>query len=149
MKKNEVLPVGERKTVLVAEDEAAFRVILVEALRGAGYRVKEAGDGVEALVTLNRCKTAIDVLVTDINMPGLDGYRLIGAALDLRPALRVVMMTGYKNATAPKMDSASTIPIFYKPVPIFDLVDAVGDVLVHPPPSACQALDVLRQLNAA
>lgn len=149
MNKNRALPAETRKTVLIAEDEAAFRVVLAEALGDAGYRVKEAGDGVEALVTLNRCKATIDVLVTDINMPGLDGYRLIGAALDLRPALRVVMVTGYTNATAPKLDSTASIPIFYKPVLIDDLVNAVGEVLRQPPPSALQALDLLRQLNAA
>ena len=74
MKNTESLHAVERKTVLVAEDEGSLRIILAEALRDAGYRVKEADDGVEALVTLNRCKN-IDVLVTDINMPGLDGYR--------------------------------------------------------------------------
>jgi len=140
--------VERKKTVLVAEDEGSLRIILAEALRDAGYSVKEADDGVEALVMLNRCKD-IDVLVTDINMPGLDGYRLIGAALDLRPQLRVVMMTGYTNATAPKRDSGHAIPIFHKPVPIFDIVDAVGDVLKHAPPSSSQALTVLQELNAA
>ena len=138
----------ERRTVLVAEDEGALRVVLAEALRDAGYRVKEADDGVQALVTLNRCKS-IDVLVTDISMPGLDGYRLIGAALDLRPTLRVVMMTGYSNATAPKSDANGLIPIFHKPVSIFDIVDAVGEVLTRSAPSPNQALTVLQQLNAA
>jgi len=148
MKNTETLPAGERKTVLVAEDEGSLRIILGEALREAGYRVKEADDGVEALVTLNRCKD-IDVLVTDINMPGLDGYRLIGAALDLRPQLRVVMITGYTSATAPKSDTAHAIPIFYKPVPLFEIVDAVGEVLKQAPPSSTQALTVLQELNAA
>lgn len=148
MKNTETLHAVERKTVLVAEDEGSLRIILAETLREAGYRVKEADDGVEALVTLNRCKD-IDVLVTDINMPGLDGYRLIGAALDLRPQLRVVIMTGYTNATAPKRDSGQTIPIFHKPVPIFEIVEAVGEVLKHAPPSSSQALTVLQELNAA
>ena len=59
------------------------------------------------------------------------------------------MMTGYTNATAPKRDSGHAIPIFHKPVPIFDIVDAVGEVLKHAPPSSSQALTVLQELDAA
>jgi DNA-binding NtrC family response regulator len=66
-------------------------------------------------------------------MPKLDGYRLIGAALGFHPRLKVVMMTGYANATAPKHDRDGVIPILRKPLSIDLLVDTVDGVFAKDP----------------
>jgi DNA-binding NtrC family response regulator len=117
-----------RRTILLVEDEPLLRMALGDALREAGYRVKEAIDGVEALVVVREC-AAIELLITDVNLPRFDGYRLIGAALNIRPALHVIMMTGYANATSPKRDFEGVIPIIRKPFVIEHMVDTVDAIL--------------------
>ena len=72
--------------VLVAEDEAMLRAIAVEMLEDAGYSVFQAGDGEEALALL-RNNPGIQVLISDIKMPRMDGYALAEAGLQLRPEL--------------------------------------------------------------
>jgi two-component system, cell cycle sensor histidine kinase and response regulator CckA len=80
--------------VLVAEDEAAVRHLVCRVLRGKGYRVLEASDGEAALEVAGKAG-AIDVLVTDLVMPGLGGAALAARLVAARPALRVIFITGY------------------------------------------------------
>jgi two-component system, cell cycle sensor histidine kinase and response regulator CckA len=85
---------GGSETVLVAEDEAAVRHLVCRVLRGKGYRVLEASDGEAALQVAGKAGT-IDLLVTDLVMPGLGGAALAARLVAARPALRVVFITGY------------------------------------------------------
>jgi DNA-binding response OmpR family regulator len=74
--------VTERKHILLADDEPGFRFSAGLALRMAGYRVSEAQDGLDALDGLVRFKdegTPVDLLVTDLRMPNLDGAELVDA----------------------------------------------------------------------
>ena len=80
--------------ILVAEDEAMLRTIAVEMLEDAGFAVFQAGDGEEALALL-KTNPGIEVLVSDIKMPRMDGYALAEAGLALRPELKILLMTGY------------------------------------------------------
>lgn len=80
------------KTVLVVEDEALVRMMIVETLRDDGFDVLEAGDAAEAQEILSR--SPVDVLVTDLNMPGMDGRALIARARERQPGLPAVLMTG-------------------------------------------------------
>jgi CheY-like chemotaxis protein len=77
-------------TILIAEDQAHIRRVLAMWLARHGHATLEAADGCEALEILRR--TAIDVLVTDVNMPAVDGVMLTRAALKTCPALRHVFM---------------------------------------------------------
>ena len=85
---------GGSETILVAEDEAAVRHLVCRVLRGKGYRVLEAVDG-EAALEIALAAGAIDLLVTDLVMPGMGGAALASRLVELRPALRVVFITGY------------------------------------------------------
>jgi CheY-like chemotaxis protein len=85
---------SRQHTILVVDDEDAVRDIVADTLLDAGFHVLEAASGEEALVTLGRA-ARVDLLFTDIRMPGLDGFELADAALQLRPALRVLFTTGY------------------------------------------------------
>jgi CheY-like chemotaxis protein len=82
------------KTVLVVEDEAAVRMLVVEALNDAGYKVLEATCGRSGLQALMSA-THLDLLVTDVGLPGLDGRQLADAARERRPDLKVLFITGY------------------------------------------------------
>jgi PAS domain S-box-containing protein len=87
------------EVVLVVEDETAVRALVVDVLEELGYRALEAADGPSGLKLL-QSKRRIDLLVTDIGLPGLNGRQLADAARERRPELRVLFMTGYaENAT--------------------------------------------------
>lgn len=100
--------------ILVAEDEAMLRVIAVEMLEDAGFKVFEAGDGVEALELL-KSNPQIALLVSDIKMPRMDGYALVEAGLALKPDLKVLLMTGYSHEPPASVLKAREIQILHKP----------------------------------
>lgn len=94
---------GER--VLVVDDEATIRMLLTDTLRELGYTAAEAGDGQSALSVL-RSAEPVDLLITDIGLPGMNGRELAEAALELRPALKVLFITGYDAGAMPEIDPA-------------------------------------------
>ena len=71
-------------TILIAEDEAMVRMVEAETLRDAGYDIREARDGNAALEIL-KSDAKVDLLITDIKMPGMSGYQLAEAGTELRP----------------------------------------------------------------
>lgn len=101
--------------ILLAEDEVMLRILAVEMLEDAGFKVFEAGDGVEAL-NLLRANPDIALLVCDIKMPRMDGYALVEAGLRFKPGLKVLLMTGYTQEPPPHLVKA--VQILHKP---FDL----------------------------
>ena len=87
------------EVVLVVEDETAVRALVVDVLEELGYRALEAADGPSGLKLIQSMRR-IDLLVTDIGLPGLNGRQLADAAREKRPDLKVLFMTGYaENAT--------------------------------------------------
>ena len=87
------------KTVLVVDDEPTLRMLVSETLQSLGYGAIEAPDGPAALRIL-QSDMAVDLLVTDVGMPGLNGRQLADAARAARPALRVLFSTGYAHNAA-------------------------------------------------
>jgi hypothetical protein len=90
---------GSGETVLVVEDEAVVRAVVVEMLRDQGYQVLEAIDGPAGLAIL-QSDQPIDLLLSDIGLPGLNGRQLADQAKVGRPALKVLLMTGYAESAA-------------------------------------------------
>jgi len=88
-----------RGTVLVVEDEEAVRTLAAYILRERGHTVIEANGGEEALHICREHVGPIDVLVTDVIMPGISGGALAGAVAMLRPGLRTVFISGYSDDT--------------------------------------------------
>ncbi|MGE4404099.1 PAS domain S-box protein [Pseudomonas sp.] len=82
------------ETVLVVEDEAAVRMLVVEVLQELGYQVLEAADASGALPYLHGSER-LDLLVSDFGLPGLNGRQLVEAARQHRPGLKVLFITGY------------------------------------------------------
>ena len=86
---------GGGETVLLAEDETLIRVIAAQALRAAGYRVIEAGDGRDALEQFQKLHGALHALVTDVGMPRMGGVELARRLRAEAPGLKVLFCTGY------------------------------------------------------
>ncbi|TNC49594.1 PAS domain S-box protein [Rubellimicrobium rubrum] len=93
------LLVSGGETVVVVEDEPIVRALVVEALAGLGYHIVEAEDGPSGLKLL-QAEGQVDLLVTDIGLPGLNGRQLADAARAWRPELKVLFMTGYAETAA-------------------------------------------------
>jgi two-component system, cell cycle sensor histidine kinase and response regulator CckA len=87
------------ETILVAEDEAAVRSLVREALTAYGYRVITAPDGGSALLLGERHAGPIHLLLTDVVMPGVSGLELARRLGELRPGVRVLYMSGYTEDT--------------------------------------------------
>ena len=87
------------ETVLVVEDEPVVRGLIVEILSELGYRAIEAVDGPSGLQILQSTRR-IDLLITDIGLPGLNGRQVADAGRERRPELKVLFMTGYAENAA-------------------------------------------------
>jgi CheY-like chemotaxis protein len=90
------LPRGT-ETILVTEDDDSVRAVVVETLRSLGYRVLEAGDPREGIAAAAAHEGPIDLLLTDVVMPGLGGRELYDRLLPARPGLRVLFISGYTD----------------------------------------------------
>lgn len=93
---------GER--ILLAEDDDALRRMAARALRNNGYHVVEAANGEEALAYWNRNPGGIDMLVTDIVMPKVGGIELARCLRQSDPAIRIIYMSGYSQASIKHQD---------------------------------------------
>jgi PAS domain S-box-containing protein len=106
---------GTNEIVLVAEDDAVVRLFIVDVLNDLGYRALEAADGPSALRIL-LSPQRIDLLVTDIGLPGLNGRQVADGAREKRPTLKILFMTGYAESAASKSYLAPGMEILPKPV---------------------------------
>jgi PAS domain S-box-containing protein len=87
------------ETVLVVEDEPVVRGVILEMLHEEGYRTLEAVDGPSGLRVL-RTNGRIDLLITDVGLPGMNGRQLADQARETRPGLKILFITGYAESVA-------------------------------------------------
>ena len=90
---------GSGETVLVIEDEPVVRGVILEMLAEQGYRTLEAIDGPSGLKIL-RSDEPVDLLVTDVGLPGMNGRQVADQARETRPELKVLFITGYAESVA-------------------------------------------------
>ena len=95
LKIRKLIRFGSEGTSATAEDDELVRSVVHIALAGRGYRLIEAKDGLEALAAAERFEGPIHLLVSDVNMPRMDGSELAGRLLARRPELRVLLITGF------------------------------------------------------
>jgi len=94
-------PVGQvQGTVLIAEDEESVRVLVRSVLSDAGYEVLEAASGSEAAALINARQAPVDLLITDVVMPGMIGPDLAKLTLERFPQTRILYITGYATHSA-------------------------------------------------
>ena len=87
-----------RETVLVVEDQPEVRGFACRSLKAYGYRVLEAANGLEALRLVADLEETVDVLLTDVVMPGMNGVELSKQLLSLRPGVKVIFASGYADS---------------------------------------------------
>ncbi len=126
---------GQGERILVVEDEPDVRMLVVDVLRELGYLVDVAADGPSALPYLQDLGR-IDLLVTDVGLPGMNGRQLAEIARQHRPHLRVLFMTGYaRNAQVRSDFLEQGMDMLTKPFSIDDLAQRVR-VLIETPGEA-------------
>jgi DNA-binding response OmpR family regulator len=97
--------IEDRELVLVVEDEAAVRSFCCTVLRRSGYRVIEAPGPAEAFVTLDGLPEGVNLVLTDITMPGMNGKEMVRQIRGGRqPNLRELYMSGYSENLEPGLD---------------------------------------------
>ncbi|MDP8914807.1 MAG: PAS domain-containing protein, partial [Pseudomonadota bacterium] len=117
------------EVVLVVEDETAVRELVVDVLQELGYRAVEAANG-DAGLKLLQTDMRVDLLVTDIGLPGLNGRELADAARRRRPNLKVLFMTGYaENATVANGFLAPGMQMMTKPFAIEALATRIREMI--------------------
>ncbi len=117
-------------TVLLVEDEDAVRLFGSRALRNKGYRVLEASDGEEALDVINEYGAPIDLIITDVMMPGMDGHTLVKLVQAELPNIKVILMSGYSEDAIPGgLSNDPTLHFLPKPFSLQELAGKVKEVI--------------------
>ena len=116
--------------VLLVEDEAPVRAFASRALKMRGYQVLEAASGEEALEVLSDANLRVDLFVSDVVMPGLDGLSWVRLALQDRPGTRVIFMSGYtEDVFEDGRNAIENASFLQKPFSLSDLINTVGQRL--------------------
>ena len=121
-------------TILLVEDEEAVRSFAARALRMRGYHVLEAGGGEEALEIVRSTQSQIDLLITDVVMPNMDGPTLVRHVKGLKPEMAVIFMSGYAEEAFRRNDEkAEDLHFLPKPFGLKQLAAKVKEVLSGQP----------------
>src|ERR1700748_2430539 len=116
--------------VLIADDEASMRALVARAIAMDGHETVTAQDGAEALEILTREDGAFDLLLTDIQMPIMDGIALALTAARDFPELTILLMTGFAHQRERASGlNAIAYDVISKPFSVADIRTAVADAL--------------------
>jgi len=112
-------------TILVVEDDAIVRMLIVDVLEELEFAVLEAADAEEALEIVKAKDTVIDLMMTDVGLPDMDGKELANLVRTLRPTLPILFASGY----AENIDVPADMQVIGKPFSIDQLRDKVKSML--------------------
>lgn len=125
-------PVGDltgKSTILLVEDEAPVRIFSARALRNKGYTVLEAENAEAGLAIINEQGTDIEIIVTDVIMPGMDGPSMVKEVWEKYPEVEVIFISGYAEDALVKMeDSKREYSFLPKPFTLKQLAEKVKEV---------------------
>lgn len=119
------LPASTPRTVLVVDDEAPIRELVVALLQDQGHRCLQAQDGQAGLQIAMSPEQAIDLLITDVGLPGLNGRELAARARARRPDLKVLFITGYARDAIFDDDPGAGMELLNKPFTLAELASRV------------------------
>jgi len=118
-------------TVMLVEDEEAVRMFSARALRNKGYKVIEAASGRAALDLMAESPDPIDLLITDVVMPEIDGPALVEEFRAARPGLKVIFISGYAESSFRNSADGASLHFLAKPFSLKQLAAKVKDVLAE------------------
>jgi two-component system cell cycle sensor histidine kinase/response regulator CckA len=124
------IPAPRPAVVLVVDDDASVLFASRRILTKHGYTVLEAPSGEEALQVMRESAKRIDVVLTDVRMPGLDGPAMVHKLVELQPDVSVVFMSGYADGRIDQELPAPRRAFLSKPFTIEQLTRAVAELLV-------------------
>ncbi|MFQ6575928.1 response regulator [Pseudomonas sp. UM16] len=113
--------------LLVVEDDAIVRMLIVDVLEALGYAVIEADNAAAALRVLNNPQQSLALMMTDIGLPDMNGKVLAGKALDARPTLPILFASGYGDS----VQVPQGMHLIGKPFSIDQLRDKVRSILAE------------------
>src|SRR5580700_6901571 len=117
-------------TVMLVEDEDPVRIFGARALRNKGYTVLEARSGEAALELMDSTAEKIDLLITDVVMPKMDGPGLVREVRETHPGMKVIFISGYtEDSFRQRLDSDSNIHFLPKPFSLKQLATKVKEVI--------------------
>jgi len=118
-------------TILLVEDEEGLRALNARGLSSRGYTVLQAGNGVEAIEVLEKSPGQVDLVVSDVVMPEMDGPTLLRELRQRIPGLKVIFVSGYaEDAFQKNLPEEGQRPAFLpKPFTLKQLVEAVKETL--------------------
>jgi len=118
-------------TILLVEDEDGLRSLNARGLRSRGYSVVEAANGVEAMEALEERNGAIDLVVSDVVMPEMDGPTLLKAMRERNPELKIIFVSGYaEDAFEKSLPANQQFAFLPKPFTLSQLVAAVKETMI-------------------
>jgi two-component system cell cycle sensor histidine kinase/response regulator CckA len=119
-------------TILLVEDEEGLRSLNARGLRSRGYTVIEAGNGIEALEALEEQNGAIDLVVSDVVMPEMDGPTLLKTMRERNPQLKIIFVSGYaEDAFEKSLPENQQFAFLAKPFTLSQLVAAVKETMAE------------------
>jgi CheY-like chemotaxis protein len=122
-------PLGAGETVLVVEDVAAVRMLVIDVLQDLGYRTIEAADADQALPIIESSRP-IDLMISDVGLPGLNGRQLADHARCRRPGLKVLFLTGYAEHAASRSGFLSDgMALLTKPFAVETLASKISEMM--------------------
>jgi len=113
------------ETILLAEDEAGIRAMTRTYLEGLGYRVLEAANGTEAITLAKEYRGTIDLVLTDVMMPGMRGDAVVKAIRQDRPGIQAILISGFADGT----NIDGSLEILEKPFEFPDLANRIRALL--------------------
>jgi two-component system, cell cycle sensor histidine kinase and response regulator CckA len=118
-------------TILLVEDEEGLRRLNARGLTSRGYTVIEAGNGMEAIDILEKTGVKIDLVVSDVVMPEMDGPTLLRELRSRNAALRMIFVSGYAEDVFQKYlpEDSQQVAFLAKPFTLKQLVNAVKETL--------------------
>ena len=116
--------------ILVVEDEFLVRELVTDSLKTNGYQVVEACDGKDAREKMKHCGQHIDLILTDIVMPGISGKQLVAELSKIQPKVKSLFMSGYSDDAALNQGGLSDqVEFIQKPFSPASLVRKVQEIL--------------------
>jgi PAS domain S-box-containing protein len=125
------LPKGSGEGILVVDDEANIRQIIVATLDKYGYKTLAAGDGTEAIAVYAHHQSEVDLVITDMAMPFMDGAATIRALRKLNPELKIIAASGLTDQQKDDIRDLKTNGFLTKPFTAEKLLTTVADVLAN------------------
>lgn len=123
---------GRGEKILVIEDEPLLRDLLTDFLSGAGYDVIKAGDGEEGIAVYREHADAIDLVLSDIGLPKLDGEQVCNEILKTNPQAKVILCTGFiEEQKKTSLLEQGVVDVLHKPYKVAEVLSAVRSALDH------------------